>query len=163
MVLSLMLARPGESAPPSAPPLRAVTDPFGYCARVVTEDRLGVASSNEEITFLAPHLRNSLGLSADAPVVAANVFWRCMHGKVYACAVGANLPCASKADRATHNRGAANFCREHPDAVEVAAYATGHDTVYAWRCAAGAAVRGAAVATLDERGFRTDIWHAVSK
>jgi hypothetical protein len=41
----------------------------------------------------------------------------------------------------------------------VPAYVTGHDTLYSWSCTAGHAVRGKAVASLDARGYRTDIWH----
>ncbi len=77
------------------------------------------------------------------------------------CARGANIPCDTKADRAKLNRGAAEYCRENPDAKEAPAYATGHRTIYRWRCVAGNAERGPAISSVDRRGFRSDNWYAV--
>jgi hypothetical protein len=143
-----------------------VSNPFAYCERVGTDDRLtgaGSVSSEVSAKLLEPYLRAALELPADAPLPAASVFWRCMQGKVYVCAVGANLPCGSKADRAKRNRGAETYCRENPAATDVPAFATGHETIYSWRCAAGKALRGAPLAGLDRRGFRSDIWHVVTR
>lgn len=81
-----------------------------------------------------------------------------MDGAVYVCAVGANILCASKADGSLSNEGATAFCRDKREAPFVPAYATGHATIYQWRCVKGAAVRGKAVAALDRRGYRTDVW-----
>lgn len=86
-----------------------------------------------------------------------------MNGKVYVRALGANIPCDSKADRSKTNRGAANYCRQNPNAAEVPAYATGHRTVYRWKCIEGQAEHGPTVSATDRRGFRTDIWHVVAK
>ena len=143
-----------------------VSDPFTYCGRVGTDDRptgADSASSGASAKILEPYLRAALELPAGAPLPAGSVYWRCMQGKVYVCAVGANLPCGSKADRAKRNPGAETYCRENPAATEVPAFATGHETIYSWRCAAGKAVRGAPIADLDRRGFRSDIWHVVTK
>jgi hypothetical protein len=143
-----------------------VSDPFAYCERVGTDDRLsgdGGASSAASAKILEPYLRAALELPAGAPLPVGSVFWRCMHGKVYVCAVGANLPCGSKADRAQRNSGAETYCRENPAATDIPAFATGHATIYSWRCTAGKAVRGAPVADLDRRGFRRDLWHVVNK
>jgi hypothetical protein len=143
-----------------------VSDPFTYCGRVGTDDRLtgaGSASSEASAKILEPYLRAALELPAGASLPAGSVFWRCMQGKVYVCAVGANLPCGSKADRAKRNPGAESYCRENPAATDIPAFATGHETIYSWRCAAGKAVRGAPLAHLDQRGFRSDIWHVVTK
>jgi len=143
-----------------------VSDPFAYCERVGTDDRLtgaGSASTEATVKILEPYVRAALRLPAAAPLPARSVFWRCMQGKVYVCAVGANLPCGSKADRAKRNPGAEIYCRENPAATDVPAFATGHETIYSWRCAAGKAVRGAPFAELDRRGFRSDIWHVVTQ
>jgi hypothetical protein len=143
-----------------------ISDPFAYCERVGTDDRLtdtGGPSSQASAKILEPHLRGALELPAGAPLPTGSVFWRCMHGKVYVCAVGANLPCGAKADRAKRNPGAETYCRENPDTTDVPAFATGHDTIYSWRCAAGKAVRGAPIADLDRRGFRRDLWHVVTR
>jgi hypothetical protein len=143
-----------------------VSDPFAYCERVGTDDRLsgtGSALSEASAKFLEPYLRAALELPAGTSLSRGSVFWRCMQGKVYVCAVGANLPCGSKADRAKQNPGAEAYCRENPAATDVPAFATGHETIYSWRCAAGKAARGAPIAALDRRGFRSDIWHVVDK
>jgi hypothetical protein len=110
---------------------------------------------------LAPYLHEVLGLPRDASLPPNEFFWRCMDGEVYVCARGANIPCDAKADRATLNRGAANYCRENPNAAEVPAYAVGHRTVYLWKCVAGRAERGPNVGATDRRDFRTDFWHLV--
>lgn len=86
---------------------------------------------------------------------------RHMDGKVYLCQRGANIPCDSKADRSKVNRGAENYCRENLTASEVPAYATGHRTVYGWKCVDGHAERGPMLIATDRRNFRTDIWHVV--
>ncbi len=143
-----------------------VSDPFTYCERMGTDDRLtgaGSASSETAVKILEPYLRAALQLPAGAPLAPGSVYWRCMQGKVYVCAVGANQPCGSKADRAKRNPGAETYCRENPAATDVPAFATGHETIYSWRCAAGKALRGAPIAKLDRRGFRSDIWHVVTK
>jgi hypothetical protein len=142
---------------------QAIADPFTYCAKAGTDDRVGLPAGEQAAVLLEPYARAAFGVSPNVPLAASSIFWRCMDTKVYVCAVGANLPCASRANQAKRNRGAQSFCREHPDAADVPAYAVGHDSVYEWRCTAGRAVRGAPVATIDRRGFRADIWHELSK
>ena len=85
-----------------------------------------------------------------------------MDGLVYVCAVGANIPCQSKADISRRNAGAQAFCREHPDAGIVPAYATGHRTIYEWHCMSGSPLRGKAVQQLDRRGFQSNFWHRLA-
>ncbi len=147
---------------PAAEP-RAIADPFAYCAKVRTDDRLGLPAGEQAAVLLEPYARHALGVSPDAPLAASSIFWRCLDAKVYVCVVGANLPCGSRTNPAKQNRGAESFCKEHPDAPDVPAYAVGHDSLYAWRCTAGRAVRGQPVATIDRRGFRTDIWHELAQ
>jgi hypothetical protein len=144
----------------------AASDPFTYCERAGTDDRLTRAAGGTDEAagkILEPHLRAALGLPAEVPLPLGSVSWRCMQGKVYVCAVGANLPCGAKANRTKKNPGAEAYCRENPDTPDVPAFATGHETIYSWRCAAGKAVRGAPIAKLDRRGFRRDLWHVVTK
>lgn len=139
-----------------------VADPFAYCARVGIDDRLSIEAGDESARVLAPYVRATLGLPLNA-TAPSGLFWRCMDAKVYICVVGANLPCDSKADRAKRNRGADRYCREYPEATDVPAYATGHQTVYLWHCSAGRAIAARTVVAVDRRGFRTDIWHVVSR
>jgi len=101
-------------------------------------------------------------MSGDAKSQPGSIFWRCMDGAVYVCAVGANLVCDGKADRAKNNAGAGNFCRDNPDAKVVPAYATGHATIYEWHCAGGRASRGRQLGRIDRRGYPSDIWHKVT-
>ena len=155
-----------QNAAQNAGPISPLESPFAFCARVGTDDRLGSshgAASGAAPGALEPYVYQALGLPRDASLSPNEIFWRCMDGKVYVCARGANIPCDSKADRSRMNRGAANYCRENPNAADVPAYATGHRTVYRWKCIEGEAERGPTVSATDRRGFRTDIWHVVVK
>jgi hypothetical protein len=116
----------------------ASPDPIAYCKSVGTRDTVRP-------------MRGSQG-----------TFWRCMDGQVFVCVVGANIPCQAKADISRRNAGAQAFCREHPDAEIVPAYATGHRTIYEWRCMSGTPLRGKAVQRLDRRGFQADFWHPLA-
>jgi hypothetical protein len=151
-----------QSASADPPRADAIADPQAYCARVGTVDvpRGGGSPIPGAIEARA---RAAVGLSADAPLEPGAIYWRCMGHAVYVCATGANIPCASKANRARRNVAAEQFCREHRDVAVVPAYVTGHDTLYDWSCVAGDAVRGKAVATLDGRGYRADIWHRLDE
>jgi hypothetical protein len=136
-------------------------DPFVYCAQVANIDEpAGGASTLPPVLW--PHVRRALGLSAAAKPAPQSYYWRCMDGAVFICAIGANIRCDAKADRATRNPGADNYCRENRDAALVPAYATGHNGIYEWSCNAGSAVRGKQVAKLDRRGYRSDIWYRIS-
>jgi hypothetical protein len=155
-----------QGAAQSAGSLPAVEDPFAYCARVDTNDRLGKTdgvANSAAFGALMPYLHEALGLQRKASLSAREFFWRCMDGKVYVCARGANIPCDSKADFAKLNHGAENYCRENPNATEAPAYATGHRTVYLWKCSAGHAERGPKAGATDRRGFRTDFWYLIVK
>lgn len=133
---------------------------FGYCARVGTIDK--PADGTPLPPDLLPYVRSTLGLSADAVLEPRSYYWRCMEGAVFVCAVGANIPCDAKADRAKSNLGSRNYCRENPDAPLVPAYATGHNGIYEWSCSRGAAVRGKLTVKLDRRGYRADVWYKIS-
>ncbi len=88
--------------------------------------------------------------------------YRCMNGKVLACFVGANLPCA-RMSAARDNPGADEFCKTNPNDDVVPAFATGHDAVYAYKCQNGKAVVSGQPWVLDKRGFATRLWAEVPK
>jgi hypothetical protein len=137
-------------------------DPFAYCLRVGTIDApMGGASPVP--ASLLQYLRAAIGLSSDAPLTPQSYYWRCMDQAVFVCAVGANIPCDTKADVAKRNLGADNYCRENPNAAWVPAYATGHNGIYEWSCLGGNSVRGKRVVALDARGYRIDFWHRISR
>ena len=74
-----------------------------------------------------------------------------------ACTVGANLNCG-KADMRRALPGAAAYCRENPDSTFIPMFATGHDTIYDWRCAGGKAVAGKMLLSVDPQGFVAGNW-----
>jgi hypothetical protein len=150
-----VLAGSGGNSARAAP---AMSDPFDYCARIGTIDEPAGGASPVPVALM-PWIR----IPGWAEVSAQALYWRCMDGEVYVCAVGANLPCAGKADRAKFNAGAESFCRENRNAAAVPAYATGHNSIYSWSCVDGAAVRGKRVVKLDRRGYDVNIWHRVSR
>jgi len=157
-LLSVGTARAADGNNASAP---AAGDSFDYCARVGTIDK--PADGTPLPPDLLPYVRSTLGLSVDPARAPQSYDWRCMDGAVFVCAVGANIPCDSKADRAKTNLGAENYCRENPDAPFVPAYATGHNGLYEWSCSRGTALRGKLAVKLDRRGYRADVWHKVSR
>ncbi|MEM9684139.1 MAG: hypothetical protein AAF942_12795 [Pseudomonadota bacterium] len=116
-------------------------------------------------TTLFPGIRRAAGLSPSVPdgVVAAGSRWRCMGGSVYACFVGANLPCDEKADLSrTPSGSVAQYCTANPTAAVVPMAAAGRATVFEWRCRKGVPVIVRQFAKADARGFIAGIWHPVS-
>ncbi len=138
-------------------------DPFEYCAAVGTVDRPGPPYSGPAMPDrLARKLKAATGAAADAPLALfrEGAFWRCMDGQVFACTVGANLPCMTKADPGREPAAAVrDFCREQPEAEAVPAVVTGRATIHAWRCAAGQPVIEGAPRAVDAAGFLADIWY----
>jgi hypothetical protein len=91
-------------------------------------------------------------------MVSRSTVFRCVDHRVKVCTVGANLPCG-KADRSrVPSTGTRAWCREHPGADFVPAAATGHDTIYEWRCRGSVPQVGRRVLRVDERGFVADFW-----
>ena len=102
----------------------------------------------------------TFGVSVDA--VRHGGFVRCAGGKLMACLVGANLNCG-KASTRRSLPGASEYCRANPNADFIPMAATGHDTIYAWRCAGGRAVAGAAVRAVDSDGYDAENWKEVGR
>lgn len=86
---------------------------------------------------------------------------RCMDGHIYACFVGANLPCG-KADTSTNNPAITAWCKDNSQSDFVPAYVTGHDSAYNWRCTNGQANIQPPSAVLDARGFFVAYWRRIS-
>ena len=89
-------------------------------------------------------------------------FVRCAGGRLLACAIGANLNCG-KADTRRSLPGASEYCRAHPGADDIPMFATGHDTIYAWRCAGRRAVAGKALVSVDAHGYDAGNWKEVDR
>jgi hypothetical protein len=74
------------------------------------------------------------------------------------CAVGANLPCGKANTNRTPSAGVVQWCHANPDATLVPAVATGHDTIFEWRCRAGAPQIVRQTFHVDSRGFIAEFW-----
>jgi hypothetical protein len=109
---------------------------------------------------LAADVAKTFGLPVD--LVRHGAFVRCADGKLLACAVGANLNCG-KADRRRRLTGASEYCRGNPDADIIPMAATGHATIYAWRCAGKRAIAGKTVVTVDPDGYDAGNWKEVDR
>jgi len=143
------------------------SDPFAYCSAVGNMDQPDASYSGPKMPEeVAKGLQKASGASADAPleIFVSNSFWRCMNGKVYACFVGANLPCESKANTdKTPTAAETEYCTANPSAENIPAVVTGHDTVYEWGCKDGKPEVIRQVLQVDERGFISDFWYAIEK
>jgi hypothetical protein len=110
-------------------------------------------------------LKTALDAPPDAPdeFFTQGSFWRCMNGKLYACTVGANLPCQEKAttDR-TPTEPMQEFCQENPDSDFIPMAVTGHAVIYEWRCANGEPEIVQQIVEPDEQGFLSNIWYEIS-
>ncbi len=90
------------------------------------------------------------------------VFVRCSENRLLACTVGANLNCA-KASTRRSLPGASEFCRANANADNIPMAATGHDTIYAWRCVGRRAVATKVVVDVDREGYDAGNWKEVDR
>jgi hypothetical protein len=109
---------------------------------------------------LETDVANTFAVPVDA--VRRGGFVRCAKEKLLACLTGANLNCG-KANLRRSLPGAREFCRANPDADMIPMFATGHDTIYAWRCVGKRAVAGKAVVTVDPDGYDAGNWREVGR
>lgn len=153
-----ILASCGTAAPAS------YTDPFDYCAAVGAIDA-------PDATYTGPDMPETvvqgLQTALNAPDIPLSVLeggstWRCMNGDVYACFVGANLPCDAKAntDR-TPTQEEIDFCQQNPNSDVIPAVVTGRETVFEWRCRDGATEIVKQVFQPDAQGFLSEIWYQI--
>jgi hypothetical protein len=80
-----------------------------------------------------------------------------MAGQVWLCNYGANLVCG-KANARRSSRGAREFCEQNLGTDTVPMSATGHDTIYEWKCAGITAQISRQVETVDPRSFIAGNW-----
>jgi uncharacterized protein YecT (DUF1311 family) len=93
-------------------------------------------------------------------MLATQAKFRCMGGRIYTCFIGANLPC-SKMNTDEKNPGAEAFCKDNPAADSVPMVATGHDTLYSYRCKDGHAEVAGKLYQTDQRGFAESLWKPI--
>jgi hypothetical protein len=171
LLVGVALVSCGTSpAPATTPPTANVapttyTDPFAYCAAVGTADTPGSDYVGPKVPeSVAQGLQEALNVP-DTPidVLENGSTWRCMDGSVYACFVGANLPCEAKAntDR-TPTQAEIDYCQQNPDSDFIPAAVTGRETVYEWRCLNGTPDIVEQLTQPDGQGFLSDIWYEIS-
>jgi hypothetical protein len=131
------------------------------------ELRCAQVRNDDAVRGYVPTLKNKLaaaftrlfpdGQAPDEDELRSDAQIRCMGGRLYACFLGANLPCA-KLDSTRDNPGAAEYCKDNPQSQIVPMAATGHDTIYSYRCRRGRAIVSGSTYKLDARGFASDLW-----
>jgi hypothetical protein len=84
--------------------------------------------------------------------------YRCAAGRVMVCTVGANLPCGKANASRAPGAGVLRWCHDNPNAADVPAAATGHDTIYQWRCGDGVPQIVRQTLHVDPRGFVAEFW-----
>jgi len=126
--------------------------PAQVCAHVGADDTLRPIPPS-----LVPDV-NAVFHTAMPPDVAVRLtVFRCDGGHVLVCGVGANLPCG-KADTSTTSIGGEQWCRDHPNDGFIPAYATGHATIFEWRCVGPRPAILRQRFHLDPRGFVAEFW-----
>ncbi|GAA5442463.1 hypothetical protein Misp06_00637 [Microbulbifer sp. NBRC 101763] len=147
--------------------LGAFNDPVAYCRVVVNADNpeepyIGPAKPQMVLTgiYLAA------GISAGAPRdwVAGGTFWRCMDGGVYACFIGANLPCKEKANTSKEPSEAITaYCKSNPASKSIPAVVTGRVTIYEWHCENSVPEITRQALQVDKRGFIANYWYRMDR
>ncbi|HLE25325.1 MAG TPA: hypothetical protein VI935_06705 [Thermodesulfobacteriota bacterium] len=146
--------------------VRTYTDTFAYCKAVVnidSPDSRYVGSKVPEV--IARGLQKAFDVPPGAPldVFTRGTYWRWMDGKVYACNVGANLPCDQKADTSYKpNQGMVKWCESNLDSEFIPAYASGRATIYEWRCKGKEPMIVREITKPDAAGYISNIWHEIT-
>jgi hypothetical protein len=157
---------PAASPAPGSGSQATFSDPFAYCAALGTIDAPDARYTGPNVPeVVAQGLKKAFGAPADAPLESFlhNTVWRCMGGQVYACTVGANLPCQERANTSRRpTQGMTDFCQDNAHAEVIPAFVTGRATVYEWKCANGVPAVVRQFAQPDARGFLSNIWYAIS-
>lgn len=134
-----------------------ITDPEQYCRKVGDDDTLRYFPKS-----LLPRIQRLLGVPVYEDESPIRYAFRCMGKAVYVCNHGANIPCV-KGNTSRSIPEVTAFCRQHPDADGVPAVATGHDTIYDWRCQGEEAIAEKnKIITLDRRGFKSIEWQKLN-
>ncbi len=158
----------GECKPGAKPSAAASSaDPFTYCSTVGNIDTPDARYTGPKMPdAVVKGLIKAMKMPAGAPVdeFARLTKWRCMGGKVYACNIGANIPCDEKADTNRTPTAAMNeFCTANPTSSAIPAVVTGRATVYDWKCASGKPAIAKELTQPDARGFLAMFWYEIGK
>jgi hypothetical protein len=127
--------------------------PAALCRRIGTDD-----TTRPIPEALVPAVNAAFGMRMPARVAVDTTVFRCAGGHVMVCTVGANRPCGKANTNRDPSAGVVQWCRDNPDASMIPAVATGHDTIYEWRCQGGAPQLLRQTLHVDPRGFITEFW-----
>jgi len=140
-------------------------DPFAYCRALGTVDAPDARYTGPAVpAAVARGLQKAFGVEPTEPLAAfeRGTSWRCMNGSVWACNVGANLPCMEKPDFEQQPSDAMRaYCEENPGSDFIPMYVTGHATLFQWACIGKEVRRGKRTTQLDARGYIASIWHRI--
>ncbi|HYF94913.1 MAG TPA: hypothetical protein VD969_22085 [Symbiobacteriaceae bacterium] len=164
LLLALLLVAAIQPHAAAAP--QTYTDPFAYCAAVGNVDAPDARWAGERVPLvIARGLQKAFRIPGDTVPdhFIRGTHWRCMGGEVYACNVGANIPCMSRAETSrTPTEGMVLYCRENPDSPFIPMYVRDRANIYDWRCMGGAPVIIRKVTDPDARGFLSNIWYQIA-
>jgi hypothetical protein len=150
---------------PDAAGAETFSDPFAYCRAVGDVDAPDARYSGPKMPVaIAEGLEKAFAAPGSKRLepFEKNSVWRCMDGKVYACNIGANIPCGEKADTSrTPSEAMVDLCKTNQNTDSIPAYVTGRATVYLWKCEGGKPEVVTEFTTPDERGFLTNAWHEI--
>ena len=141
-------------APPFASPASAASG-AAFCSSAAAP-RASIPIPRQ----LEARVAEAFGLPVD--LVRDTGFVRCAGSRLLACVIGANLNCG-KANPSRSLPGASEFCRENPDADNIPMAATGHDTIYDWRCVGRRAVATKTVVAVDAQGYDAENWKELDR
>lgn len=145
VAVALLLACPALAETPAA-----------MCKRVGTDDTTRPIPQS-----LVPAVNAAFGVWMPDQVAMDSSVFRCAEGHVMVCTVGANLPCGKANTSRAPNAGELQWCGDNPNAAFIPAVATGHDTIYQWRCHAGSPHIVRQSLQVDQRGFVAGYWKTV--
>jgi len=161
----------GSSASATAPTAGSTagaavySDPFAYCAAVKTIDTPDARYSGPkapDAVIAGLQVAMQLPTGTPPPPLVQGLYWRCMDGNVYACTVGANLPCTDKANTdKTPTKEMNDFCASNANADVIPMSVTGHNTVYDWHCNGTTAEVVKQLVTPDAQGYLSNIWYEI--
>jgi hypothetical protein len=137
--------------------------PAASCVQARNDDTIRGydASLRAGLLTAYQHLFPQAQMPPNEQELQASTHIRCMDDRLWACFTGANLPC-EKMNTARDNKGADTFCQANPEAPFVPAFATGHDTIYSYRCVAGRSEITGTTFQLDARGFAATLWAPIN-
>jgi hypothetical protein len=123
------------------------------CARLGDDD-----TARQIPASLVPAVNALFGTKMSSGQTVASAVFRCAGGRVLVCTTGANLPCGPANTSRVPGPGAVAWCRDHSGAAFIPAFASRHDSIFAWECRNGAPRIARQVHAIDARGFIAEYW-----